>query len=180
MAAANGVSLYFAVIFLPNYLKKITSADTKYLPLIITGLILIFTPLLGYLSDRINKKMLMITACFLMSFCAPSIMLLLAKYDSTIDIIIYTSIYSVVFSAIASMSNVLAVGMFPSEYRMSCTSFFYSLGMGLIGGTVPTVSILIEKNFGSSPIYIGLYISSVCILAGLGLLITSKRHSPVE
>jgi hypothetical protein len=80
-------------------------------------------------------------------------------------------LYAAIFSVMASTINTFAIESIPAKYRMSCSSFCYSLGMGFLGGTVPAVSTVIVRWFGEDPIFISGYISLVCLLAASSSLI---------
>jgi MHS family proline/betaine transporter-like MFS transporter len=174
IAAANGTTFYFVVIFLPNYLKNTLGMDIGNISILLPLFIMFFSPLVGIISDKFSKKTLLIGSCLIMAMYLPLMLNMVTNYLTYPLIVLALAIYCLIMSTIASMSNILAVHIFPVEYRMSCTSFFYSIGMGLIGGTVPTVSAYLVKWFGNNPIYISLYVGAICFAAGIGFKLVAN------
>lgn len=176
IAAANGACMYFAVVFLPNHLKQLTNIETKWMPLLMTSLVLMGTPVAGTFSDKMNRPLMLIISSILMVFYLPFMLNSVVNLGESFIVVCFV-IYGLIFSVMASTINTYAIEIFLPPYRMSCSSFFYSLGMGLIGGTVPTVAALIVRWFGSNPIYISVYISIICALAaGSSLLVVLTEN----
>lgn len=165
IAAANGTGMYFSTMFLPNYLAGKANVDTKFLSMFVTFLIMLSCPLAGFVSDKFSKWRVLSGSCLLMS---GYILIMLPMLTSNYGLfIILVPLYCLIFAFMAASINTFAVEVFPPEVRMSCSSISYSLGMGLIGGTVPTVSSLIVSKFGSNPMYLAMYVSLICFLASL-------------
>ena len=100
-----------------------------------------------------------------MAFYLPLMLKIVTTANDQRVLMLCLTLYGVIFSVMGATINTFAIESIPAKYRMSCSSFCYSLGMGLVGGTVPAVSTLIIRWFGEDPIFIGGYISLVCLLA---------------
>jgi len=54
-------------------------------------------------------------------------------------------------------------------------SLFYSLGMGLIGGTVPMIATYITANYKNAEYILGGYIGLICMLAALSVYMVKLK-----
>lgn len=178
IAATNGVNLYYVVVYLPGYLKKITGLDLWFLPIITTTILALLSPLFGWLSDQIGRAKIvaiglgsvMIYSFFMLSFIK------LNPYIESICIIF--AIHAVLYSIQAATMNILVVEFFPTQYRFSCAAFCYSIGMGVIGGTSPMIAAWIVNKFDDATLILSSYVSSIAFLGllSLSILQLKKKH----
>ncbi len=181
IAAANGVTFYFGAVYLVKFIGQVRiNDDVSFLPILVSSTMAVSLPFLGKASDIFGrKKILMISAVF-MSIYSFFCLELMISASNIFQVGVYAVVYTLIAGTMIGSINVLAIEMFPPEYRMSCSSLFYSLGMGFLGGTVPMVSTLIVKYFGENPKYLGGYISFICLMAFVGVLLVKLKHKKRE
>ena len=106
---------------------------------------------------------------------------LIVNAQSIYTLSLFVFFYALLAAIMISSINIFAIEIFPVAYRMSCCSLFYSLGMGLIGGTIPMVSSYIIKNIGADISYLGCYIACICFLASISVfLVYLKQRKPSD
>jgi MHS family proline/betaine transporter-like MFS transporter len=181
IAAANGVNFYFILVFLPRYVNQITGLEVSYYPLVTTLILIILAPIFAYWSDKINRlKMIKygLLAIALFSFLG---LQLVEIYPSNISALLFFIIHAIIFSTQTATINILVIEMFPAQYRFSCASFFYSIGLGVIGGTSPLIASMILDNFpNNATFYISCYIGFICILGYISLFRSLKNLSKLN
>lgn len=175
VAAANGVNFYFILVFLPGYINKLTNLNFGYYPLLSTGLLIILAPIVGYLSDIWDRSKIISYGLIAISVYSFVGLQLLEIYPSFASAVIFFYGHAFIFSTQASLINVFAIEIFPPEYRFSCSSFFFSLGMGVIGGTSPLVSMWIVESFTNPILYLSCYIAAISFLAYISVLLIRRK-----
>ncbi|NRB11469.1 MAG: MFS transporter [Rickettsiaceae bacterium] len=181
LAAANGVTFYFGAVYLVKFISQVRVNDNvSFIPILVSSTMAFSLPFFGKISDIFGRKKILLISTLLMSTYSFISLELMVYASSTFQVGLYAFLYTLIAATMIGSINVLAVEMFPPEYRMSCSSLFYSLGMGFIGGTVPMVSSLIVEYLGENPKYLGGYISIVCLMAFIGVLLVKIKHNKRE
>jgi len=178
VAAANGTTFYFGAVFLPNHLNH-TRVDQNYgyISLIISLTMFLSLPVFGYISDKFNRQKYLIITSMLMSLVGLFFIHLITFAANTASVIFLSIAYTLFASMMIGSINIYAAEIFPTRVRMSCMSFFYSIGMGVIGGTVPMVSTFITNNFDNAEYVLGMYIAVICFTASISvILVYIKKH----
>jgi len=177
IAAANGINFYFILVFLPKYVHKITGVEVGYYPLITTTILIILSPVFGYLSDKINRPNLIKNGLLILAIYSFIGLNLVKIYPSNVSAILFFIGHAIIFSTQAATVNIFIIEMFPTEYRFSCSSFCYSIGLGVIGGTSPLVaSLIIEKFTYNATFYISCYMSAICFIGYLSIYSKQEKH----
>lgn len=144
LVGANGVSFYFVVVFLPNYIKN-NGIDISAISFITTIIPAIFAPVFGWLSDKWSRGKLLLTGISLIGIYSILSLPIILASNSTLIVTLLIIGYALLFSIQSGTLNTFGIEIFPTECRFSCGALCYALGMALIGGTSPMVSeILIE------------------------------------
>jgi len=177
IAATNGINLYFTTVFLPKYLSDVLQSDTSYFALMTTSIMVILIPFFGRLSDQIGRARqtfygLLILAIFDI-FMLPIIYHIPQLWLAQLMIVAHALVASIQSGSM----NSYIVEIFPVECRFSCSALFYSLGMGVIGGSSPFLAALIVQNaVDMASYYLAMYMSTVTALAcALTWLVNQKR-----
>jgi len=175
IAGTSGVNLYFISVFMPNYIKHL--GDSVYnLSSISTLIMSILIPLFGYISDKIGMiKVMLVGSGFLVVYTLfmPAVIFSSKDFNTASIAVI---IHAVIAAVFCGPMNTLIIKLFSASKRYSHSAFSYSIGMGLIGGTSPMVSTLITNNQNNSPIYLGIYISSISLLGLISIVSIRKRY----
>lgn len=175
IAGTSGVNLYFISVFMPNYIKHL--GDSVYnLSSISTLIMSILIPLFGYISDKIGMiKVMLVGSGFLVVYTLfmPAVIFSSKDFNTASIAVI---IHAVIAAVFCGPMNTLIIKLFSASKRYSHSAFSYSIGMGFIGGTSPMVSTLITNNQNNSPIYLGIYISSISLLGLISIVSIRKRY----
>jgi MHS family proline/betaine transporter-like MFS transporter len=176
VAAANGTCFYFGAIFLPKHLNNVRSeGDYGYVSLVISLTMFLALPIFGYVSDKFDRKKYLIVASILMSIVGLFFINLITFAENNVSISIFSIIYTLFAAMMIGGINIYAAEIFPMRIRMSCMSLFYSIGMGVIGGTVPMLSAYIANRFGNPEYILGAYISFICLAASISVMLVRVK-----
>ena len=178
IGATCGTNIYYAIVYIPGYLKTLVNIDLSYLPTITTLIMASLAPLFGFLSDKISRGRLIATAALSSSIYALIMLPLILKTQTEFGICIIIGIHSFIFSIQNGTMNVFAVEIFPAEYRYSCAALCFSLGVGIIGGTSPMIAALIVEIFEDPIMILGLYVGIISFLAAIFIFfVTLKKEN---
>ncbi|MGI4775973.1 MAG: MFS transporter [Janthinobacterium lividum] len=173
-SAANGVNFYFILVFLPSYVNKATGLSTNHFPMVTTVILVVLSPLFGYISDRISRAKLICFGLLTISIYTFLGLNLLMLKPNIINAYLFFIGQAVIYSIMTSTINAFVIEIFPVQYRFSCSSVCYSLGLGVIGGTSPLIASLIVDIFEYHTLYISIYISIISLLAYIAVKTTNK------
>lgn len=170
VAAANGTSFFFGSVFLSSHLSSIRAdQDYKYVSLLVSFIMFFSLPFSGYISDRFNRKNYLIFTSAVMAITGFFFVNLISFASGDVAISIFSILYTLAASAMIGGINIYSAEIFEAKTRMSCMSFFYSIGMGCIGGTVPMVANYITGRYSHPEYILGGYISVICLSAALSV-----------
>ena len=133
---------YFCFIFMPLYLSEQSNFSTAAISLLMTGLILIMiisTPLAGYLCDHIGRrKMLLYNAGIVALILIPGFYFIRMNVTWLTLVVLIT--FALLTASEQGTTSVALVENFPMPARYTGISLGFNLGNGLLGGTAPIVS----------------------------------------
>ena len=135
LSGANNANYYFALVFVPNYLKAETLNYNGFNSYFLAFFMLILEPTFGWLSDKWNRNKILISVCTLLAIYNLFFFDILndsSSFMSTICILVSALLISILVSSV----NIFVLEIFPTKCRYSCGAFSYSLGAALFGGTI--------------------------------------------
>ena len=178
VAAANGTCFYFGAVFLPKHLNNIRADQSyEYVSWLISLTMFLSLPLFGYISDKFNRKKYLIITSILMSIVGLFFIDLITFSGSQIVMSVLAVIYTLFAAMMIGAINIYAAEIFPVGIRMSCMSLFYSIGMGVMGGTIPMVSSYITNEFAYAEYMLGVYIGGICLLTSLTVKLVEIKNN---
>ena len=177
VAAANGTTFYFGSVFL-GVLVKTTKPEIEatYVSSLVSVTVALLLPIFGTVSDIIDRKKFLMFSSLVMGMYSLIALNAIVETQSFVSVIILVFLYAFFAAMMIGSINIFSIEIFPTEQRMSCSSLFYSLGMGIVGGTVPMVSSYIIKYFGITSNYIGIYIALICFSSFLGAFLVYRKQ----
>ncbi len=146
-----GVSVYLILIFMPTYLHKFLSVPLESalsIHTIALIIMMVLIPFMGFMSDKIGRKMLMVMGMGgFVIFTYPLFMLF---FKTTFIAIFVAMIFFIVLEAIlqAALPALLAE-MLPIKIRYTGLSVSYNISLALFGGTAPLIATWLIKSTGN-------------------------------
>jgi MFS family permease len=157
--------------------------------------LLLTTPLFivfGALSDRIGRKKVMLSGCFLAALTYVPIYMAMSYFSNPINwpmMILLLSLQMVYVCLVYGPIAAFLVELFPTKIRYTSMSLPYHLGNGWFGGFLPliataaTASAWARETFGSGAIYAGLiYPIAICVITLLvgGFYIRETKDRKID
>lgn len=178
-SAASGAIVYFGGVYLFRLLQEVRpEGNFSFVPLMVNGIVVMFLPIFGYLSDFFERRYFVAVSTLLTGMYILNCLGQILRLDDMNLLIVGIIIYSLLNAAMTASINIFVVELFPARFRMSCSGVFYSLGMGFVGGTVPMVSAYLMKTHTEGVMYIAYYLSSVCVIGALSVGFLAIKHRP--
>lgn len=178
LSGSNNANYYFALVFIPSYLKSGVEKGVEFNNLYLGFFIMFLEPTFGWLSDKLGRGKILIWVCTALAVYNIFFLDLLINYSSTSFAILFIMLSAILISMSVSTVNISVIEIFPVNCRYSCGALSYSIGAALFGGTTPLICSLITKHIGNKPIYFGMYVSLISIFGAIAayLLLHSKKQ----
>lgn len=191
--AGQGVVWYTGQFYALTFLQTVLKIDWKTSYIYVSIALVLGTPffiLFGHLSDKIGRKIIMLTGCALAALTYIPIYMAMARLSDnaaamvallTIQVIYVTMVYGPIAAYL--------VELFPTNIRYTSMSLPYHLGNGWFGGFLPLIATAVTASpaareaFGENAIYAGLiYPIAVCLITVVvgGLLIRETKGHKID
>ena len=174
------VMLWTVAQYITNYMPTYASRELKmslsnsYFGPFVTGIILLFCPLVGVLADRFNRRRVMaVGAAGLFCVAYPAFSYLASHPDlpSLIAVQCVIGFFMLIYTAPASA--VLAE-LFPTPVRATGIALTYSFGVALFGGFTPA-NITALIGFTGTPVAIAFYLMGAAAISFVTVLLVTDR-----
>ncbi|MDR9751692.1 MFS transporter [Pseudomonas sp. SZMC_28357] len=174
----TALSFYMFTTYFATYLQ-VAGGLSRAMALLISLIALMFAavicPLAGLYSDRVGRRMTMMTAGILLMVAVYPSFLMASSGSFT------ASIIGVMLLAIgAVLCNVVTAALlsetFPTRTRYTASAITYNLAYTLFGGTAPLVATWLITTTGSnlSPAFYLIAVAVLALIGGMALPETSK------
>lgn len=177
-----GAMFYISMVYLPTYLAQFTAislSQALFLNTLALTVLMAFTPLFGWVSDRMirRKPLLILGSLSLVLVSYPAFWLL--QRGNIIWIGIAQISFALLISILFGAAPAMFVELFPTEARLTGYSVSYNLGLGTIGGTAPLLSTWFIGTTGN--VYFpALYLIGLMGVATIALsFITDRSREPL-
>lgn len=179
ISAISACTVYLMYIYMSRFLneyllyKRATSIAIIDFSLLI---LVIFIPLMGYLSDRIGRKPVLFCGIFGFLIDAYPLYLLFSQ-----KILIYTVIAQIILgilgACVIAPLPTLLVELFPTRVRYSCVAIAYNLAFVIFGGLAPLATLYLVKytNNYKSPSLFLMFAGIISLLALFKIPETYKK-----
>lgn len=178
IAGIFGVSLYYLVTYMNNYLQQVAGMNTVMaLTVSIIGLVIyaLLNPVAGMVSDRIGRRPLVIIPTVGFAVLGYPLFLMLSTGEFWV-VLIALIVWAVLQSMIAVMGVVAMVELFPASIRSTGSSLGYNVSYALLAGPGPLIATWLVSTQGPvAPSYYLIAVAVVCA-AILIPLMPETRH----
>ena len=160
LTAAGGSGFYFFTSYMKDFLtnsalgpdgKGFSKEDAA---LIATGLLacfMLFQPLVGALSDKIGRKIVLVTSFAAGAVLTYPISIAIMNATSTMEAFLYGLLPLVFLAGYTSISAIIKAEMFPVHVRTLGVALPYAVAQALFGGNVGTAALSLKKA-GHEPV----------------------------
>ena len=176
IAGASGIILYVISVYMPLHLKQIGNVSnniSRIFPVVCTFIMMISIPFFGFLSDNMRRDTLMKIGYLTLSVIIFPAFSLINTGDST-SILMAAVILATASTIFMGPMNTYIVELFSVSQRYSCSAVFYSLGMGILGGTAPAVGVILS-SYDKGYWLLATYLICGCLLGFISVMISASR-----
>jgi MFS transporter, MHS family, proline/betaine transporter len=164
-------------IYLMNYAiqQQHLPADLALLSLTLThALLIVLLPGVGWLSDKVGRKPLMLIMSFGFVFASYPMFRAITDAPSVLTLFIVQFLYSLLQMFYTGTIAPVLAELFPTRVRFTGLSVSYGLAVTLAGGTAPFVATLLVKQTGN-PVAPAFYVMALALVSGIAMLLTRDR-----
>jgi MFS transporter, MHS family, proline/betaine transporter len=164
-------------IYLMNFAiqQQHLPADLALLSLTLSHtLLMVMLPGVGWLSDKVGRKPLMLIMSFGFVFASYPMFRALTESPSVLTLFVVQFSYSLLQVFYTGTIAPVLAELFPTRVRFTGLSVSYGLAVTLFGGTAPFVATLLVKQTGN-PIAPAFYIMALALVSGVAMLLTRDR-----
>ncbi|TCM69753.1 metabolite-proton symporter [Acinetobacter calcoaceticus] len=166
--AAENAWFYIASTFALAYTTAqlgIPRQDILFAIICGSGLVIVVTPLCGYISDKVGQRNLFMFGLFLLAlYCYPFFSML----NSQDPLLIWTAMVvaiGIIFPIMYAPESMLFARQFPAEIRYSGISISVQLAGVIGGGFAPMIATKLLGIGDGSPHFISVYIIGMAVVA---------------
>jgi MHS family proline/betaine transporter-like MFS transporter len=148
---AGSATFYIIFIYLATYLLSeinVPFSTALHINTIAMVILMIASPFMGALSDRIGRKPVLTIGCLGIAILSYPLFLLISS-GNTLYILGSQVVFAVELAMIFAPLGATLVELFPTRVRLSAMSLGYNLGFSIFGGTAPLVATYLIKETGS-------------------------------
>jgi MFS transporter, MHS family, proline/betaine transporter len=168
---------FIFTIYLMNYAiqQQHLPADLALLSLTLThALLIVLLPGVGWLSDKVGRKPLMLIMSFGFVFASYPMFRAITDAPSVLTLFVVQFLYSLLQMFYTGTIAPVLAELFPTRVRFTGLSVSYGLAVTLAGGTAPFVATLLVKQTGN-PVAPAYYVMALALVSGIAMLLTRDR-----
>jgi MHS family proline/betaine transporter-like MFS transporter len=178
ISALGSITYYVGITYVPSFLTsagRMSEQASLWLSTIAAVAVILVTPAIGLLSDRIGRKPVLVGLC-LGSAVLPAAMFTLMTGSTTSQALAGAVVLALLAGAVSAVGAVATAEQFPGEGRVTGLALGATTATAIFGGLTPYVAQLLVERTGwsSAP---GLMIAAVAV-AVLPVLFLLRETAP--
>ena len=179
ISALGSITYYVGITYVPSFLTSVGSLSERaslWLSTWATVTVILVTPLVGALTDRIGRKPVLVCLC--VGSAAPPVTLFsLMASSAGVHAIVGAVVLAMLAGAVSAVGAVATAEQFPGEGRITGLALGATMATAVFGGLTPFAAQLLVERTGwqSAP---GIMIAAVAIVV-LPVMLTLKETAPI-
>jgi MHS family proline/betaine transporter-like MFS transporter len=178
ISALGSITYYVGITYVPAFLTSVGSLNEReslWLSTIAAVSVILITPLVGALSDRIGRRPVLIGVCAA-SAALPITMFSLMASSARTEALAGAVILAMLAGAVSAVGAVATAEQFPGEGRITGLALGATMATAIFGGLTPYgAQLLVERTgWATAP---GIMIALVA-LAVLPVLLAMRETAP--
>lgn len=148
-----GVVFYIPLVYLPTYVNEyagISLSTAMKINTVATIILLLFIPLIAFVSDRFIRRKTILVIGFLIMASLSYPLFLLLRHDTPFSAGLVQIVFGLLIAIPLGTAPAMLVELFPTDDRLTAYSLSYNIGSGVIGGTTPFMATWLIDITGSS------------------------------
>ena len=179
ISALGSITYYVGITYVPAFLTSVGSLSERaslWLSTWAAVAVILVTPLVGGLTDRIGRKPVLVALC-LGSAALPISLFSLMANSAVMQALIGAVVLAMLAGAVSAVGAVATAEQFPGEGRITGLALGATMATAIFGGLTPYVAQLLVERTGwqSAP---GIMIAAVA-LAVLPIMLMIKETAPI-
>lgn len=178
--AATYVSIYYTIfVYIVDVLKRDLKIESRQIMIINFFIILLWLfliPLMGFISDKFERRYMLRLASLCLFLAAYPLFYLISSSLNLTNIILLEVIFSVIGAAAAAACAPLVVALYATSKRYSGTAFGWATGVTLFGGLTPFFSaqLVVYTNNPVSPAFILMLCGIIGVLSTINVKLDNR------
>lgn len=148
----GAIAFYLIFVFMPTYMSKFIGLSLAAASSVTTYILIffdVFTPFLGWLSDKVGRKLLLTSGLIgLIVFTLPLYYLL--QHGTLLSLIVTQFIFAILIAFYSSALIAFSLELVPTKIRFSIMGLSYNACYSIFGGTTPLVATYLIYQSGSN------------------------------
>jgi MHS family proline/betaine transporter-like MFS transporter len=178
ISALGSITYYVGITYVPAFLTsvgKLSERESLWLATLAAVAVILVTPLIGALSDRVGRKPVLVALC-LGSAALPITMFSLMASSARSEVLAGAVILAMLAGAMSAVGAVATAEQFPGEGRVTGLALGATMATAVFGGLTPYgAQLLVERTgWATAP---GIMIALVA-LAVLPVMLTMRETAP--
>ncbi len=185
VATAIGISAisvtlqYMYVVFLPQYATQTLKIDQQaafYTSAIGSVINISLLPVMGALSDRIGRRVMIIGCAFLSLTTTYPLFMLLVHYPTPSGLLAVQVASNIIQPVFTGTITAILAELFVTKVRYTALSLSYAISVITFGGFSPFIATFLVRSTGDllSPAYL---VMAVALISGVAAMFVKERGS---
>ena len=178
ISALGSITYYVGITYVPAFLTSVGSISEReslWLSTLAAVAVILVTPLIGTLSDRVGRRPVLIGVC-LGSAALPITMFSLMASGAQTGVLAGAVILAALAGAVSAVGAVATAEQFPGEGRITGLALGATMATAIFGGLTPYAAqlLVVRTGWATAP---GIMIAIVAV-AVLPILVTIRETAP--